>query len=167
MLNIGTTVEHNLPNDWTGIEIVEPNPSFATAFKKGMVIILSEKTGVRGLSYSLEFAHKVTQSLGANKQMHFPFTPDDEFRAFSIELEMSEAVQLAQLTDSNLWLRPVSRIGSGGALCIDSGHFNQVPGPRGGYPASMPSASEMIGRWQVCAPEVALIENDINLKALA
>jgi hypothetical protein len=166
MLNIGVTVEHDLPNGWKGTEIVEPDARFAPAFKAGMVIIHKDGVGVRGLSHTLEFAVKVTKNYGHNPKMHFPFTPHDELELFSIQLEMSEAIQLARLSHNTLWTRPVGRIGSGAAMLVEDDDILHVPGSTGARPAHMVSVSEIMGLWQVTSPRIVLSEFDENMLAL-
>lgn len=166
MLNIGVTVEHELPNGWSGTEIIEPDARFAPAFKAGMIIIHKDGIRYRGLSDNLEFAVKVTKNYGHNPKIHFPFTPHDELESFSIVLEMREAIQLARLSDGTLWTRPVSRIGSGAAMMVEDDDILHVPGSTGARPTYMVSVSEIMGLWQVVSPRIVLSEIDENMLAL-
>ena len=53
-----------------------------------------------------------------------------------------------------LWMRPVSWRTRGVAFCLDDDkHFKLVPSFEGGKPARMPSAREILGRWEAVSPD--------------
>lgn len=163
---IGSFVEHNFSGNRTGMQIVDANEKLQAIFHKGAVVIISEKGQYQGLCESLESAVQQTELYKNSPYMHFS-PRSKEADSFRVTMPIQDAIQVAEMSGGNLWLRPVTWNNSGTALLIDNGCFMTIPTPRGGTPAYMPRASDMSAEWEVISPTRVLDEKEQAMEQFA
>lgn len=75
-------------------------------------------------------------------------------------MNMIEALK-AISKNKDMWARPISRVGTGDAYCVEgNGHVLLVPSSYGGRLAYMPRLREIIEDWEVVEPGIVRGENE-------